>query len=539
MLKPAYMFDKVLGMSQAAAAHLIPQDKWWFTYNARFHNGRVEQTPPIVVQFTATSGSVGSITGLVPFRSATSSLLISLHGGGADIINLESNTTTVITQPGGFATDADSMYRWSTISRDGKIYYSNLLNSVITYNGSGAATTLVVTGIAYKAKYIEEFYDHLVVANVLDGSTPYPLRVAYSDITDWTDFDPTTTNEADFFELTSNELNSLYGLGITGLKRLGEVCAIYTPGSIWNMRYVGFDNGVMQFTEQIQGIGAWLPYSVVGLDRYHLFISADDIYLYDGTQAVSIGGDIRDFFYTDLSTDPVVRNRTWGFIDVLRQEVRWNYPSRESTMCNKSIVFNWQTKHWYAESAQYRSASLVSGVVSNSYIDLLPLSSATIDGLAAVFATIDGMANSSVSSATLFAVSTDNKIYRERLLTDSSSDYLENGETILETGDITFGDNQEVKEIDTILFDAEAAHVTTSTSTSKFGWEIWVSTRDYISSSIEYSLYGLFEGTEVPKRVTSPRLSGRIFRFKFISKLINFSKFYGFAPNVDAGSTER
>lgn len=526
MHKFGYEFDLVDGMTQGVPAHLCPKGKWTFAKNAQFRKGTVAQTPGSVDMWVLGNGDITPVSLITPYVSDSyQTVVVCLTGVGLYLLDFGAGLAYAVAMPGGYSVDIASDERWSALARGSNLYFGNRLNGLFKFDGL-AVTALVTSTIQYRPKYTEEFFDHLVVANVTDGVTNYPLRIAYSDLGLFNDFDPTTVNEADFFELTNNEANALYGLGITGLKKIGDQVAIYTCGSVWNMRYVGFENGVMTFAEQINGVGCWLPYSLVGMDRYHVFISVDGFYMYDGTSLTPIGHDIDKFFLGDLTQDPYLRTRTWGHVNLPSREIRWYYPTTQSTgECNGCVVFNWESKVWYTESGFNRNAALTAGTKTFRWIDLLPTVSATIDGLIAVSATIDGLALYKILPQSIYTDRNGSGSFTtDATLAVPGSTENENGTpiTTLITGDYALSENAQIKEIDGILFDAEAPEFDT-----KYGWEIYISVRDYLASSVVFEFYALFDGTEVTKRV-GVRLAGRVLRFKFVSRNIALAKFYGF-----------
>lgn len=556
MLTPQDSFNLVRGMSQELPAHLpsvaasltqSPVPHWWYANNIRFRHGRLKQVPEYKLEVLTSIPDATDISVISAFSATSTSIPFVLSGKGLYVIDFGGNPGitnsqhTFFAQPMGYVEDTTSLNPWAHVETIAGVYYTNLLNPIIYFNG-GVCAWNHVSGPDYKGKYLVNFYNHLVIANVWDGANRYPLRLAYSDIIQFGVFDPTISNEADFFDIPNSEQNSVFTLGITGLQQVGDLLAIYTPGSIWNGRYVGFDNGVMSFTRQIDGIGCWLPYSVVGIDRYNCFIATDDFYVYDGNTCQSIGGAIRDFFFSDLSTDPDIRNITWGILDIQHQEVRWYYPTKASTgKCDGCIVFNWQTRDWYTEYGFNKTAEALFGGSSNRYIDQLDKYSATITGLDAIASTIDGLDSFSIISKPLFsnAPHTIQSEYDDVIVPAQFPSAI-----TLESRDYLLGTAQDVKEIETILVDAECIPYfpgldNTNPNSDTYGWRVFVSARDYVNSPLIWVEAGLYIGTEPELRFTNLRVSGRIFRFKFISKNLAASHFYGFSPNFYAGATEK
>lgn len=530
------MFRLIRGMTQEVPAHIplnisviTPKGDnqyWYETHNARFRHGKIQQIGRLTSFLTLPGGDTTPITNISGF-SGQQTLFTAQ---GLYTLDFAAGTATFVTQPVGFVVDPSNHYRWAVVQSQPFTYYTNPFNKIISYDGSTAIFDWDGMAPEYGAKYMIDFYQHLVVANVTDSVTNYPLRLAWSDIDQFNVFEPTITNEADSFDIPDSRINSIFNLGITGLCQVGSVLAIFTPGSIYNMTYVGFDNGVMQIDPQIQGIGNFLPYAVIGMDKYAAFISFEDIYVYDGNTVTPIGGPIRDFFFGNLSMDPNVRNNTWGYIEQDKQELRWYFPSRTSTgLCDLCIAFNWQTQDWYIEDGQGITAALSVGGGSLRTIDQLTSLAATIDDLTSISPTIDGLSFVNLWPHALYATSGTGMLASE--LTDTSGTL----QVSLESRDMLIADDELVKELDTMLVDADNNPID---STKPSGWNVFVSVRQYVRDPVNYDFAGLWTGNESESRLTALRTRGRVFRFKFVSQNLCNSAFYGFSPNFNTINTE-
>lgn len=530
------MFRLIRGMTQEVPAH-VPLDisvitpkgdnqYWWYTWNARFRHGRIQQIGRLTSFLTLPGGDTTNVT----YIGGYSGRQTLFTAQGLYTIDFAANAATFVTQPVGFTIDPANRYRWAVVQAQPFTYYTNPFNKIISYDGSTAIFDWDGMAPELGGKYMVQFYKHLVVANVTDSVANYPLRLAWSDIDQFNVFEPTISNEADSFDIPDNQINSLFNLGITGICQVGSVLAIFTAGGIYNMTYVGFDNGVMQIDPQIQGIGNFLPYAVIAMDKYAAFISFEDIYVYDGNTVTPIGGPIRDYFFANLSQDPIIRANTWGYIEQDKQELRWYFPSRTSSgLCDLCMAFNWQTQDWYIEDGQEITAALSVGGGSLRTIDQLTNLSATIDSLTTLSPTIDGLSFVNLWPHSLYSRGLTGMLSSE--LTDTSSTL----QVTLESRDMLIADDEQFKEMDTMLVDADVNPID---STQPAGWQVFVSVRTYVKDPISYSFAGLWTGKESESRLTPPRVSGRIFRVKFVSLNLCNSSFYGFSPNFNLPPTE-
>lgn len=608
---PIGYYGDINGMSRAVPAHLLQEGVWFNTFNFQFRNGKIKQTAPEDAFLRYTDGSIAQgYTCLAAFViDGTDTIVVGLGGEAAVQFDFDVETATDITLPGAITPDEFNFMRWQSVTFGEKLYFGNQNTEVLQYDGT-TASVVIATGPKYQPKYMEVYYEHLVLANVVDTGTTYALRVAYSDKGDFTDFDPLTTNEADFFDLDTNELNALYGYGITGMKKIGDQIAIHTPGSIWTMRYVGFENGVMEFAERIHGMGCWLPYALIGFDRFHIFPSRDDFYLFDGAVCQSIGQDIKDFWYNDLTENPQLRQRTWGHFDAVNQELRWYYVSRSSEdLCDKCLVYNWPRKAWYVETSFGRSCALSAGYNTTRTIDGLAFLSSDIDSLTSLATTIDGLASSELLPKTIFGRYENLNLYYDldqstfgaetyfgesysssipsgtsykyidslfvpapadtmTILKDSLGNYSEYlgphptdpysfkisitdqspfgvinlvqapGSSwpvgSLESRDFDFRSKTDIKDIQSLFLDTSLPHIQ-----EDFGVEVYISSRRFLHEDVEFKFYGLWVNDTFTERMGKPATAGRIIRFKFVTRRLAYTQFFGFAPFVYAGTSER
>lgn len=562
MTQKLHFYDLVQGMSQELPAHLPAERVWWETYNVKFRNSKMTQAllydQLLALDTSATDET--QFTSLTPYSASNyRSLVAAISGKALYLVDFANNEGIPFAHAG--ALEDSSGERWCTLTRAGILYYTSKGNGLFKFDGTGTVTTSVVTtGPTISPRYIEEFFDHLVTANNLEDSIDYPLRVRFSDLGQYGEFEPTTTNEADFFDLSNNELNNLFGLGITGLKKLGDVCVVYTSGSIWHVRYTGFDNGVWDLRENIQGIGCAYPHGLVGIDKYHFFPAADDFYMYDGVQCISIGAPIREAFYADVTTEPTMKSKLWAYIDIPAQEVKWFYPSVNSTGgCDKCLVFSWTSRSWYFENGNDRTALLTKGITSYRWIDRLAAVSTTIDGLAAVSDTIDGLAQVEVVPYNV-SLATDNfYLWKDRTADLWAFNVHQLCEATLITRDLVIGERDEVKTVLAVQVDATHTELTVDPDYrqtgigDQSGWEVYCSVRDNIGDAVSYDFLGLYPNLEysspggfspvatgLPSNssLISVARAGRIFRFKFVSRRITNAQFYGFTLILDAGSSE-
>lgn len=158
---------------------------------------------------------------------------------------------------------------------------------------------------------------------------------AYLNETSWT---PSIATQC-----TTGELVDTPGR-ISGLKVLGEYVIAYKEKSI----YVGRDAGsptVLQFTKIPGDIGCASQEAIANIGDAHIFISKNDIFMFDGNTVKSIGGPLRIWFFKDLDVSYASRIRAMH--DEYYGLVLFNYPRAGSGgALNGIIIYNYRSDKW-------------------------------------------------------------------------------------------------------------------------------------------------------------------------------------------------
>lgn len=230
-----------------------------------------------------------------------------------------------------------------TGSADSAWRFAQFGNVTIAVNKVDATQKSITSGIfsdlagAPKAALIDVIDGFVMVANYNDGTdtTDGIFWSAYLDYTDWTPSVATQCGNLRKYD-TPGEFRALH--------KLGKYAVAYKEQSM----YLGVNNGapILWGFELVSAeIGAVSQEAVVSIETAHLFISASDIYIFDGSRPRSIGDGIREWFFADLSADFSYKIR--GVHDKLNGLVYWYYPSVASTgNLDSCIVFNYKTQKW-------------------------------------------------------------------------------------------------------------------------------------------------------------------------------------------------
>lgn len=266
--------------------------------------------------------------------------------------------------------------RWSFTQFGNSTIAANLTDVIQRSTGAGFAPL----GYALKAKIVFSVGAFVMALNTSDGTygvTPdrWWCCASYDD-SSWT---PSVSTLA-----TTGRLVSAPGQ-ITAGGKLGEYAIVYKDKAI----YVGQFVGAPAVWDWVQVPGG--DAGCVGQDAWcdvggaHFVVGQDNIWIFDGSRPAPIAtGQVRQWFYNN--SNPSYRYKIQCVFDRFNNVVWACFPSSNSTVCDKALVYHLATKQW--------------GLVNITVEALLNYVSAgaTIDGMDAVSGTIDGLSAYSFDS---------------------------------------------------------------------------------------------------------------------------------------------
>jgi hypothetical protein len=218
-------------------------------------------------------------------------------------------TYNILTVPGGLSLAGTALpYGWAIVN--GKVFFSNGSTDVLYADGSNSLQQTV--DVPGAARFMCVMASHLLLGYTTEprpgqtNSTQFQQRVRWSksgDPTTW------TTSSAGF-----NDLLDIPD-GMTGLVALGRNGYVFRKNGVTTISPIGPANAPFIFDNisiSPVGVGNAYPYSLASFGSWAVFVSQDDVYLFDGGTFTPIGGGSRKKIFADLanaSGDQVV-----GFI---------------------------------------------------------------------------------------------------------------------------------------------------------------------------------------------------------------------------------
>lgn len=229
-------------------------------------------------------------------------------------------------------TTPSNEYPWWAIVDD-KFCFGNGNIDVQNWAGSGYASALDSTN-AKEARYGIEFTNRLVLADLEVSGTRDQLTVQWSkegDPTDWTD---TTAGSAQLLQSTDY---------ITGLGRIGPYLMVYKKESYHTGIASGEATSPIFFPRHRRGIGLYAPYSLIHAFSTNYFLGETDFYQMIGDMHESIGENIRDFFFSEVTKANA--ENVVGFPIEELYELHWI--ATTSSYGVLDFVYNLKTEKWY------------------------------------------------------------------------------------------------------------------------------------------------------------------------------------------------
>lgn len=236
----------------------------------------------------------------------------------------------------------------------------------IQFSSSGAFADITQ---APKARMIETASGFVLAFAINDAAVGGDRPDAWwcSNIYDYATWTPAVSNQAAFGYLldTPGEIRAA--------KRLGQDVVAYKERSMYLGRYVG-PPVVWSWTLAASDVGAIAQESVVDTGTTHLFISADDFMVFDGSPPRSMQAPVREWFFKN--SDPVYRYRTKGYFDKANGRVWWFYASNSSAgALTDAIVYNIKSNRW--GYGQYSIETVMEYIAADTTWDSWPPGPAT------------------------------------------------------------------------------------------------------------------------------------------------------------------
>jgi hypothetical protein len=186
-----------------------------------------------------------------------------------------------------------------------------------------------------------------------------PLLIRWSDQESLVDWMPSATNQAGGIRLSQGSQI------VTGIQSRQEIL-VWTDASLYSIQYVGAP--IVYSTNLIgDNISIISPNSACYANGVAYWMGVDKFYKYDG-RTQTLRCDLRKYIYDDINASQygqICSGSNEGF-----NEVWWFYPSKNSLINDKYVVYNYLEDIWYyglMNRTAWQDSSLNQGPIAATY----------------------------------------------------------------------------------------------------------------------------------------------------------------------------
>jgi hypothetical protein len=335
-----------VGVTTDAPGHDLPINAFTFAKNVRFDEGKVSRSP-IFRNVKSLSGLVTRHAyGIQPSTGFDRILVLLQDFRAYEYAN--GSTTYVTNNISG--TTIDEAFTCTTLADVTYVCRSDHVPISRSNSSTGNFANLANWDSTWRAKSLRSYGDQLIALNLVEGSTEYPNRVRFSNITtansepdSWDAAD--TTKSAGFNDLVQMKTPIVDGM------TLGNAFIIYSEDQVWSMQFVG-GQFIFNFRKLFQDIGMINKNCAVEVEGKHFVFGLDDIYTHDGNSYQSIADNrVKNFVFKGLNATR--RDRCYVQHNPLLNEIYFCYNSDDahvayanSPFCNRAAVFNYRNGTW-------------------------------------------------------------------------------------------------------------------------------------------------------------------------------------------------
>lgn len=170
-----------------------------------------------------------------------------------------------------------------------------------------------------------------------DSETTFdPMLVRWSDQENIYQWVPAAANQA-------GEIRMSHGSRLVTARHGRQEFVVWSDSAIYSMQYLG-PPYVWGVNLLMDGISIASPNAVVGASNLMFWMGVDKFYMYDG-RVQTRPCTIRQFIFDDFNYDQAYQVVAGG--NEQYSEIWWHYPSLNSTVNNRYVIYNYLDNVWY------------------------------------------------------------------------------------------------------------------------------------------------------------------------------------------------
>ena len=228
--------------------------------------------------------------------------------------------------------------------RNGLIYYWE-------YNGNFNTRAVLLSSLAGASDVPGQTMQILVSQNdkhlLAFGTTPYgggsfdPLLIRWASQDEPTNWTPTPTNSAGFIRVSR-------GSRITRALPTRQEILVWTDTHLYSLQFTGTTD-VFQLQEYADNISIISPRACISANNVTYWMGLDKFYIYAG-RVETLPCTLRNYIFLDINLNQVDQiicgtNEGWN-------EIWWFYPSANSEINDRYVIYNYLEKIWYYGNIQ-------------------------------------------------------------------------------------------------------------------------------------------------------------------------------------------
>ena len=163
-----------------------------------------------------------------------------------------------------------------------------------------------------------------------------PLLIRWTEQESYTGWTPAITNQAGSYRLS-------HGSTIIGAMQTRQEIVVWTDAAIYSMQYLG-PPFVYGFTLLADNISIVSPNAMATAAGVVYWMGVDKFYIYSG-RVETLPCSVRTYIFNDINRDQEAQfnaGTNEGY-----SEVWWNYCSKNSTVIDRYVIFNYLDRVWY------------------------------------------------------------------------------------------------------------------------------------------------------------------------------------------------
>ena len=302
--------------------------------NVRFYDSIAEKR----TGYPSTAYAGGTITG-VPIKLHTYT-----KEDGTDYEILATTTNLYQRTDGDWASIADTLSNTITsrvtmnaMYKSGNFYlvYGSKETGAKQWDGATYATIIGTT--YYKPKIMLPYQFRLIMFNIEESGTDFPIKFRYCCANDFEDWSSTGSGSRSMIQGAGSQ--------IMNAVPIKDYVGVYKDKSISVLDYVG-GSSIFATSVHIDGIGLLAQDAIVNLGTSHIFLGSDyNIYEWNGGwELIPIGNAIKKYIKDNLYVTNKLR--CFAIANYERTEAHFFIPIGTDAYPTRFLTYNWTDKTW-------------------------------------------------------------------------------------------------------------------------------------------------------------------------------------------------